>query len=74
VRTPLWNATTGSLGVQYQDECTTLSVLYAQTFNDPATGLRVNNQTILVRLDLRTLGQATLSQNISGVAQDGVAQ
>ena len=74
VRTPLWQATTGSLGVQYQDECTTFSVLYSQSFNDPTTGLRTNNQTVLVRLELRTLGQAALSQNLSGAAQDGVAQ
>jgi LPS-assembly protein len=39
-----------------------------------ATGTRENDQTVLVRLELRTLGQTAISQNVSGTTSaDGIA-
>jgi LPS-assembly protein len=66
-----------NLGVGYMDECTTFSINYIMT---PRTvvansGEKDRNHTVLLRLELRTLGEATISQNISGSSDDdeGVA-
>jgi LPS-assembly protein len=66
-------ASTG-LGIAYRDECTTFSVNYSMSPRLGATGTRENDQTVLVRLELRTLGQTAISQNVSGTTSaDGVA-
>lgn len=63
-----------SLGAGYEDECTTLSVVYTSILKDNSSGEKERNQTIMLRLELRTLGQASVSQAIgSGAEQDGVA-
>ena len=64
-----------SLGVGYMDECTTFSVNYIMTPRDDslASGERDRNQTLLFRLELRTLGAATVQQQLSGGADDGTA-
>lgn len=63
------------LGIGYEDECTTLQVVYSSTFKDSATGTRQRDQTVMLRLELRTLGEANVSQNLSsGTSQDGIAQ
>jgi LPS-assembly protein len=66
-------ASTG-LGIAYRDECTTFSVNYSMSPRLGATGTRENDQTVLVRLELRTLGQTAISQNVSGTTSaDGIA-
>jgi LPS-assembly protein len=60
-----------SLG--YKDECTTLSINYAMTPRVAATGERETDRTVLVRLELRTLGQASLSQSLGASTTDGVS-
>jgi LPS-assembly protein len=64
-----------SLGVGYMDECTTFSVSYIMTPRDDsvASGERDRNQTLLFRLELRTLGAATVQQQLSGGADNGTA-
>ena len=57
------------LGLGYEDECTTFSVNYSSVFQDNGTGSFERNQTILVSLQLRTLGDAKFSRNTSNYTQ-----
>jgi LPS-assembly protein len=59
-----------SLGVGYVDECTTFAINYTVAPRDVAinSGEKDRNHTVMLRLELRTLGEATISQNISGSA------
>jgi LPS-assembly protein len=71
-----YNVAALSLGAGYKDECTTFAVTYTSSFNDQTSGVRTREQSVLVRLELRTLGQATFRQNIGGTSgtQDGISQ
>ncbi|MCG7394704.1 LPS-assembly protein LptD [Microvirga sp. ACRRW] len=66
-----------SLGVGYVDECTTLSVRYIMTPRSVTTssGEKNSNHTVMLSLELRTLGEATISQRIDGddSSEEGVA-
>ena len=63
-----------SLGGGYQDECTTVSLNYIVSPTATALGTRERNQTVLLRVELKTLGEADLRQNVSTVsAADGIA-
>jgi LPS-assembly protein len=65
-------ASTG-LTLAYRDECTTLSLNYSMTPILAATGERTDDKTVLVRLELRSLGQTGLSQTItSSNSADGI--
>lgn len=58
----------------YKDECTTFSINYSETPRVATTGERESDRTILVRLELRTLGQIAFSQSLTDtVSADGVA-
>ncbi|MFC4171900.1 LPS-assembly protein LptD [Microvirga sp. GCM10011540] len=64
------------LGIGYIDECTTFSVNYSVAPRDTAitSGESERNHTVLLRLELRTLGEVTLNQNLGDEAgQEGVA-
>ena len=63
-----------TLGAGYNDECTTLSVTYSLTPRDLATGTTESVRTLLVRLELRTLGQTNLTQSLNGssISRDGI--
>jgi LPS-assembly protein len=57
----------------YQDECTTFSVNYSSTYNDYGSGSLTRNQTVLLQLQLRTLGDAKVSETfLNTTALDGV--
>jgi LPS-assembly protein len=72
-RSAPWAVASLSLGAGYQDECTTFGVTYISSVKDGATGTRDTAQTILVRLDLRTLGTAGFQQNVGlATTQDGL--
>jgi len=61
------------VGGGYQDECTSFSVNYSSIFQDYGSGSLVRNQTVLLQLQLRTLGDTRVTQtflNTSGL--DGV--
>ncbi|MFE1601672.1 LPS-assembly protein LptD [Methylobacterium sp. ID0610] len=62
-----------NIGFGYRDECTTVSLNYYSSPIETAVGLRERNQTVLLRLELRTLGEANLRQNISTSTTDGIA-
>jgi LPS-assembly protein len=58
-----------SLGAGYQDECTTFGIVYMDSAQS-ATGTRDRSQTVMLRLELRTLGAVNVSQNIGALASD----
>ncbi len=65
-----------SFGLGYMDECTILSVNYVVTpqYISSTSGEREANHSVLFRLELRTLGQASYRQSIgAGTAEDGIA-
>ncbi|MGD0183656.1 MAG: LPS-assembly protein LptD [Roseiarcus sp.] len=57
--TPVFFAPNYSLGLVYGDTCTTVKVRYSSTFSDPIvpTTPAVRDQTVLLQLTLRTLGE-----------------
>ncbi len=63
------------LNLQYMDECTTFGISYSASPREIAlsNGEKERVQTVLVRLELRTLGDANVKQNIGPVtsANDG---
>ncbi|MGY2051942.1 LPS-assembly protein LptD [Methylobacterium sp. JK268] len=63
------------IGVGYRDECTTVSLSYYSSPIETAVGLRQRNETLLLRLELRTLGEANVRQNLSPstTTTDGIA-
>ena len=65
-----------SLGFGYIDECTTFTVNYIMSPREISvtSGENERNQTLLLRLELRTLGEASVRQNIGpSVSEDGSA-
>ncbi|WP_133772806.1 LPS-assembly protein LptD [Enterovirga rhinocerotis] len=72
-RTERWTVAQTNIGLTYRDECTTLSVNYLTSPRLAATGMRDTDRTVLVRLELRTLGQSNVSQSISTTTADGIA-
>ncbi|HYF55946.1 MAG TPA: LPS-assembly protein LptD [Salinarimonas sp.] len=73
LREPTISAMT--LGGGYADECTVFEIVYSQQPRT-YTGAKETTQTIMFKLDLRTLGQAGVSQNLGGTssAGEGIAQ
>jgi len=61
-RTPRLDPTNFGFGVGYDDECTSLKISYTNTVSDPiAATPAYHDQTILVQLTLRTLGDVKAS-------------
>lgn len=61
------------IGGGYQDECATFSLNYSSVYQDYGSGSLVRNQTVLVQLQLRTLGEAKVNQTfLNTTALDGV--
>jgi LPS-assembly protein len=58
----------------YQDECTTFSINYSSTYGDyGSTTSLTRNQTVLLQLQLRTLGEAKVTESIiSTTGLDGL--
>lgn len=70
---PFQTAST-SVGLRYQDECTIFDVSYTQSYADRQAGARNDTRTVMFRLELRTLGEISYSQNLgSSSAGDGVS-
>ena len=76
VRTPRFSPASMSLGLRYQDECTIFDVTYISSFGDTSQGtLPRANQSLLFRLELRTLGAINFRQAIgeqTGGSVDGI--
>lgn len=70
---PLFSVAALGLGAGYKDECTTLMVNYSSVFQgNTSTGLS-RNQTIMVSLQLRTLGDAKFNYGLGSLLlNDGV--
>ncbi|KQP17428.1 LPS-assembly protein LptD [Methylobacterium sp. Leaf100] len=63
-----------SLGAGYQDECTTVSLNYIVSPIATALGTAERNRTVLLRVELKTLGEADLRQNLgTATTSDGIA-
>jgi LPS-assembly protein len=70
---PLQTAAT-TIGLRYQDECTIFDVSYSQSYADRQAGARNDTRTVMFRLELRTLGEISYSQNLgTSSSGDGVA-
>lgn len=65
-----------SLGAGYTDECTTFGVVYTSSYNNTATGAKERQQAVMLRLELRTLGEASYRQAFGAAqsTQDGISQ
>lgn len=63
-----------TIGLRYQDECTIFDVSYSQSYADRQAGARNDTRTVMFRLELRTLGEISYSQNLgTSSSGDGVA-
>lgn len=63
-----------SVGGGYQDECTTVSLNYIVSPIATALGTAERNRTVLLRIELKTLGEADLRQNVgTTTTSDGIA-
>jgi LPS-assembly protein len=70
----VWEVTGTTLGIGYVDECTTLSVQYSMMPRPVANGTTESDRTVLLKLELRTLGALNLKQSVGEpTTQDGVA-
>ena len=72
-KTDAYTVAQTSLALTYRDECTFLSITYNQSPRLAVSGLRETDRTVLVRLELRTLGQSNVSQNVTTTTADGIA-
>ncbi len=62
-----------SFGINYTDECTVFDVSYSQSYADRQSGATKDTRTVMFRLELRTLGELSYSQNLDGsTVGDGV--
>jgi LPS-assembly protein len=63
--TPRLDPTNFGFGIGYEDECTTLKINYTSTLSDPiASTPSTRDQTVLVQLTLRTLGDIKASTDV----------
>ncbi len=71
---PLFSVAALGFGGGYQDECTTFLVNYTSAYQlQLNTGLPARNQTLMVSLQLRTLGSVNFNQTLGAVTMnDGV--
>ncbi|MGA2792034.1 MAG: LPS-assembly protein LptD [Roseiarcus sp.] len=66
--TPKFDPTNFGFGIGYDDECTSLKISYTNTLSDPVAATpSYRDQTILVQLTLRTLGEIKTGTDISSL-------
>lgn len=71
---PFQTAST-SFGLNYTDECTVFDIRYLQSYADRQAGSTKDTRTIMFRLELRTLGEISYSQNVGAAStSDGISQ
>ncbi|MCP4559806.1 MAG: LPS-assembly protein LptD [Bosea sp.] len=69
-----FQAASASLGLRYQDECTIFDVSYTQSYADRQAGATKDTRTVMFKLELRTLGEISYSQNLGATSTgDGVS-
>jgi LPS-assembly protein len=70
---PVFSIATLGFGGGYHDECTTFTVNYSSRYQPQASGQPARNQTVLLTLQLRTLGELKSSVSLGSVPlNDGV--
>ncbi|KRE16589.1 organic solvent tolerance protein [Bosea sp. Root381] len=71
----LFQTASTSFGINYTDECTVFDVSYSQSYADRQSGATKDTRTVMFRLELRTLGEVSYSQNLdaSSTVGDGVS-
>ncbi|TDX60916.1 LPS-assembly protein [Methylosinus sp. sav-2] len=70
---PLFSVAALGLGGGYKDECTTFSINYSSVFQGNTSSGLSRNQTIMVSLQLRTLGDAKFNYGLGSLQlNDGV--
>ena len=60
-----------TIGLGYMDECTIFTVNYTATPKDGAFGAKADNRSIMMRLELRTLGEVGVTQAIGNEGDAG---
>lgn len=66
--TPYFDPTTYGVGFGYSDECTTLKVDFSSTYSQPVALTPVTrDETVLVQLTLRTLGEVKAATDVTGL-------
>ncbi len=73
---PLMSIAGLGIGAGYHDDCTTFTINYTSVYQvNTSTGLPGRNQTLLMTLNLRTLGEAKVGASLGFVPQnDGLKQ
>lgn len=71
---PVFSVAALGAGVGYHDECATFAINYTQLYQPQAsTGLPARNQSVMVSLQFRTLGEARFNYGLgSTLVNDGV--
>lgn len=73
-KTGPFQAASTSFGINYTDECTIFDVSYTQSYADRQAGATKDSRTVMFRLELRTLGELSYTQNLDqGSVGDGVS-
>ena len=72
-RTSLVYPASIGVGFGYKDDCTTFTVQYTNALQEVVNGTRNRNQTLLVRLELRTLGEIAVRGSSSSTVQGDAA-
>src|SRR5262249_30229590 len=71
-QTPVFFAPSYGVSLAYGDDCTTIKLAYSNVTSDPVSTTvfvpPVHNQTILLQITLRTLGEVQTSTGIGGVS------
>ena len=73
-KTSVFSPTAFSVGLGYKDECTTMTVSFISGLTDNGTGNKTRSQTVLFRLELRTLGEIKSKTGIGQIkVQDALS-
>lgn len=66
----IFNLSSLSMGLGYRDECTAFSAIYTTTYLDRISGQRQKGQTIMLRLELKNLGQYKVNQSLGSATSN----
>jgi LPS-assembly protein len=73
LHSPLFAVAAMNLGIGYQDDCTEFGIRYTSLLNDSGNGARTRNQTLVVQLQLRTLGDTKIRSSLGSTrVEDGL--
>jgi LPS-assembly protein len=61
---PLFSVAAMNFGIGYKDDCTEFGIRYTSLINDTGYGARTRNQTLVLELQLRTLGDTKIRSGL----------